>query len=86
VGLAGYGRGKVMNIRVDDIHIENLRVFGAGNNWNMVKRCLNLLGDGLVDTSALATHIIKLDDYAEGIKMAEERPKGFVKAVFVNNL
>ncbi|MCL2813284.1 MAG: zinc-binding dehydrogenase [Oscillospiraceae bacterium] len=84
VGLSGYGKGALMNIRVDDIHIENLRVAGAGNNWDMVKRCLALLEDGLIDTSALATNIIKLEDYAAGIKMAEERPRGFVKAIFAN--
>jgi L-gulonate 5-dehydrogenase len=84
VGLAGYGRGALMNIRIDDIHIENLRVFGAGNNWNMVKRCLDLLGDGIIDTSMLATHIIKYDEYEKGIQMARERPEGFVKAMFVS--
>ena len=83
VGLAGYGRGAVMNIRMDDIHIGNLRVSGAGNNWNIVKRCLNLLNDGIINTSIMATNLIKLEDYAAGIKMAEERPRGFVKAVFV---
>jgi len=83
VGLAGYGKGETMNIRIDDVHIENLRVAGAGNNWNVVKQCLRLLEDGIIDTSMLATDIIKLEDYAAGIKMAEERPRGFVKALFV---
>ena len=27
VVLAGYGRGKIMNIRIDDIHINNLPFF-----------------------------------------------------------
>jgi threonine dehydrogenase-like Zn-dependent dehydrogenase len=82
VGLTGYGGGAMMNIRVDDIHIENLRVAGAGNNWNMIRKCLNLLEDTLADISMLATNLIKLEDYANGLKMAEERPRGFVKAVF----
>lgn len=60
------------------------KVTGTGNNWNMVKKSLSLLEDGLVDTSMLATNPIKLEDYAEGLKMAEERPKGFSKAVFIN--
>jgi len=32
----------------------------------------------------MATNIIKLEDYALGLKLAKERPDGFVKAVFVN--
>lgn len=38
VALAGYGRGKTMSIRMDDIHINNLTVIGAGNNWNQHKK------------------------------------------------
>ena len=37
VVLAGYGRGKIMNIRIDDIHVKNLKLIGAGNNWNQHK-------------------------------------------------
>ena len=82
--LAGYGRGKEMHIRVDDIHIKNLKVAGAGNNWNMIDKCVNLIEDGIVNTESMATNILKLEDYALGLKLAKERPYGFVKAVFVN--
>jgi hypothetical protein len=50
----------------------------------MVKRCLDLLGGGIIDTSMLATPIIKYGEYEMGIRMARERPEGFVKAMFVN--
>jgi len=82
--LAGYGRGKDMHIRMDDIHIKNLKVAGAGNNWNVIERCVNLIEDGIVGTEFMATNIIKLEDYASGLKLAKERPDGFIKAMFVN--
>ena len=55
VALAGYGRGKTMQIRVDDIHVNNLHVVGAGNNWNMHKMAVELMADGLVDLSPFVT-------------------------------
>ena len=84
VALAGYGRGKVMNIRMDDIHINNLRVVGAGNNWNKHKKAVTLMRDGLVSLVSCVSERMPLEDYALGIKMARKRPEGFVKAVFVN--
>ena len=47
--MAGYGRGKVMSIRIDDIHVNNLRLIGAGNNWNQHKKAIELMEDGAVD-------------------------------------
>ena len=80
--LAGYGRGKIMNIRMDDIHINNLRVVGAGNNWNKHKQAVSLMARGAVDMKKLITAKLPLEDYAKGIEMARTRPYGFVKAVF----
>lgn len=80
--LAGYGRGKVMNIRIDDIHINNLHVIGAGNNWNQHKRAVQLMEEGIVDLSPLVTDVMPLDDYEKALDMAAKRPVGFVKAVF----
>lgn len=80
--LAGYGRGKIMNIRIDDIHINNLHVIGAGNNWNMHKKAVQLMEDGVIDLKPLVTEIMPLDDFARAIELAEKRPDGFVKAVF----
>lgn len=80
--LAGYGRGKIMNIRIDDIHINNLHVIGAGNNWNMHKQAVQLMEDGVIDLKPLVTEIMPLDDFARAIELAEKRPDGFVKAVF----
>ena len=82
VALAGYGRGKNMTIRMDDIHVNNLHVVGAGNNWNQHKRAVNMMADGAVDMSLMATNIISLDEYEKGLEMARKRPVGFVKAVF----
>jgi len=82
VVLAGYGRGKVMNIRMDDIHINNLRVIGAGNNWNKHKQAVSLMARGAVDMKPLITAKLSIEDYARGIEMAKTRPQGFVKAVF----
>lgn len=84
VALAGYGRGKEMSIRVDDIHVNNLKVVGAGNNWNMHKKAIELMGDGVIDISDFVSAKISLEDFELGIKMVRERPEGFVKAVFVN--
>ena len=82
VALAGYGRGKVMQIRVDDIHINNLHVVGAGNNWNMHKMAVELMADGLVDLSPFVSEKLPLEDFERAIEMARTRPQGFVKAVF----
>ena len=82
VALAGYGRGKIMQIRVDDIHVNNLHVVGAGNNWNMHKMAAELMADGLVDLSPFVTEKLPLEDFERAIEMARTRPQGFVKAVF----
>ena len=82
VVLAGYGRGKMMNIRVDDIHIKNLRVIGAGNNWNMHQKAIDLMEDKMVDLSPMISKKLRPEDFEEGIAMVRERPEGFVKAVF----
>ena len=84
VALAGYGRGKIMNIRIDDIHIYNLRVVGAGNNWNKHKTAVTMMKDGLVDLTPCISELISLEEYEKGLDMARKRPEGFVKAIFVN--
>ena len=82
VALAGYGRGKIMNIRIDDIHIYNLRVVGAGNNWNQHKKAVTMMADGSVNIEHFVTNKISLEDYSKGLELARTRPEGFVKAVF----
>ena len=82
VALAGYGRGKDMTIRVDDIHINNLHVVGAGNNWNQHKKAMSLIADGIVDLSPLVSAVMPLEDYEKAIDMARKRPQGFIKAIF----
>ena len=82
VTLAGYGRGKTMGIRIDDIHINNLRLIGAGNNWNKLALAISLMADGAVDMKKLITARLPLEDYKKGLEMARTRPQGFVKAVF----
>lgn len=83
VVLAGYGRGKIMNIRIDDIHINNLLLIGAGNNWNMHKKAAELLESGVIDLSPFITETMPLEDYERALTLARTRPAGFVKAVFV---
>ena len=82
VALAGYGRGKIMNIKIDDIHINNLRVVGAGNNWNKHKMAIGLMADGIVDLSPMVSARMPLEDFDKAIDMARNRPEGFVKAIF----
>lgn len=82
VTLAGYGRGKVMQIRMDDIHINNLRLIGAGNNWNQHHKAVRLMADGTIDMSRFVTHVLPLEDYEQAIRLARTRPDGFVKAIF----
>lgn len=82
VALAGYGRGKIMKIRIDDIHINNLKVVGAGNNWNQHKKAIHMMEDGMVNLEELLTNPIKLEEYEKGLELARTRPEGFVKAVF----
>lgn len=82
VALAGYGRGKMMNIRMDDIHINNLRVIGAGNNWNMHKKAVLYMAEGTIDIESFVSRTLKLEEFEEGLEMVRSRPKGFIKAVF----
>ncbi|MBQ9070130.1 MAG: alcohol dehydrogenase catalytic domain-containing protein [Clostridia bacterium] len=82
IALAGYGRGANMTIRVDDIHINNLHVVGAGNNWNQHKNAMMLMADGIIDLSPLVTETMPLEDFAKAIDMARTRPHGFIKAIF----
>ena len=84
VALAGYGRGKEMRIRMDDIHINNLRVVGAGNNWNQHQTALDLMASGKVDLSPFLSARIRREEFAKGLEMARTRPVGFVKAVFTD--
>jgi L-iditol 2-dehydrogenase len=82
VAIAGFGRDEDIKIHIDDIHINNLKVIGAGNNWNLVDKAINLLKDGLVSTEELATHFFSLDEYEKALEMTRTRPDGFVKAIF----
>ena len=84
VMLAGYGRGKQMSIRMDDIHINNLRVIGAGNNWNQHKKAISLIADGVIDVRPMISERLHLEEYERAIEMVRSRPEGFVKAVFVH--
>ncbi len=80
--LAGYGRGKTMSIRIDDIHINNLHVIGAGNNWNQHKKAINFMSEFGLDMGAMITEKMKIEDFEHGIELARTRPAGFVKALF----
>ena len=82
VALAGYGRGKIMSIRIDDIHINNLQVVGAGNNWNQHKKAITYIADGTVDLAPMVSEVMPLEDFEKAIEMARKRPVGFVKAIF----
>lgn len=82
VVLAGYGRGKVMSIRIDDVHINNLRLIGAGNNWNQHQKAIGFMADGGVDMAPFVSKKLRLEDFAEGLADVRRRPEGFVKAIF----
>lgn len=80
--LAGYGRGKQMSIRIDDIHINNLKVIGAGNNWNQHKKAIDFMEKCKPDMSLMISEKLPLEDFEKGILDARKRPAGFVKALF----
>ena len=80
--LAGYGRGKTMQIRIDDIHVNNLRVIGAGNNWNQHKKAIELMSEKNINMSLMISEKIKLEDFARGLEYARKRPPSFIKAIF----
>ena len=82
IALVGYGRGKNMSIRIDDIHINNLRLIGAGNNWNQHKKAIQMMADGVVDMEPLVTETLDLSEFQKGLDHARTRPAGFVKAIF----
>ena len=82
IALAGYGRGKNMSIRIDDIHVNNLHVVGAGNNWNQHKKAIQMMADKAVDMTPFISEILDLSEFQKGIDDARNRPDGFVKAIF----
>lgn len=82
VALAGYGRGKIMSIRIDDIHINNLHVVGAGNNWNQHKKAIAMMADGAVDMAPFISETLDLSQVEKGLDHVRCRPEGFVKALF----
>lgn len=82
VALAGYGRGKNMSIRIDDIHVNNLHVVGAGNNWNQHRKAIQMMADGAVDMAPFITETFDLSEFQKGLDHARTRPDGFVKAIF----
>ena len=84
IALAGYGRGKQMSIRMDDIHINNLRVVGAGNNWNQHATALQLMAEGKVDLSPFISARLCREEFQTGLDLARNRPVGFVKALFIH--
>ena len=84
VMLAGYGRGKTMSIRIDDIHVNNLRLIGAGNNWNQHKKAIALMDSQNIPMELFVSQTLTLDDFQKGFDLARKRPAGFVKAIFVN--
>lgn len=83
VMLAGYGRGKQMSIRIDDIHVNNLRLIGAGNNWNQHKRAIEFISGKKLNMDLFISEVLPLESYEKGLSDARHRPAGFVKAVFV---
>ena len=82
VALAGYGRGRNMSIRIDDIHVNNLHVIGTGNNWNQHKKAIEMMADGAVDMTPFISETLKLSEFEKGLDDARQRPIGFVKAIF----
>lgn len=82
VALAGYGRGKTMSIRIDDIHVNNLHLVGAGNNWNQHKKAIEMMADGAVDMTPFVSETLALSEFQKGLDDARNRPVGFVKAIF----
>lgn len=83
VVLAGYGRGKQMSIRIDDIHINNLKVIGAGNNWNQHKKAIALMSEQSLNMELFVSERLPLDSFQKGLDDARHRPAGFVKAVLI---
>lgn len=82
VALAGYGGGRDFTLHIDDIHIKNLHVIGSGNNWNVVDRCIDLVGDGVINTECLCTEVTTIDHFQDAVDAAKARKTGFVKTVF----
>lgn len=80
--LAGYGRGKNMSIRIDDVHVNNLKLIGAGNNWNQHKKAIDLMADGSVNIETFVSEKIRLEDFQKGLDDVRNRPIGFIKAIF----
>ena len=73
---------ETMQICMDDIHINNLHVIGAGNNWNMHQMAVDLMASGVVDIEDFVSETISLEEFEKGISTVRMRPRGFVKMEF----
>ena len=71
-----------MSIRIDDIHVNNLHIVGAGNNWNQHKKAIQMMADGAADMSLFVSETLDLADFQKGLDDARHRPTGFIKAIF----
>ena len=71
-----------MQICIDDIHINNLHVIGAVNNWNMHQMAVDLMASGVVDIEDFVSETISLEEFEKGISTVRMRPRGFVKMEF----
>ena len=83
ITLAGYGKGAIIPLRIDDIHINNLKLIGAGNNWNMHPAAVNFLKDHVDLMKQFVSVKLPLRDYQKGWELVKKRENGFIKAVMV---
>lgn len=85
VTLTGYGKGEIIPIRIDDIHVNNLKVIGAGNNWNMHPAAVEFLKTHWQEMIPFVSEKISLEDYQKGWDDVRAKKDGFLKAVFMIN-
>jgi L-iditol 2-dehydrogenase len=83
VVLTGYGKGEIIPLRVDTIHVNNLKVIGAGNNWAMHPAAVDFLKNHWQIMSLFISKELPLERYQEGLQAVREKKNGFMKAVFV---
>jgi threonine dehydrogenase-like Zn-dependent dehydrogenase len=81
--LAGYCGGHSVPIVLDDVHLRNVHLIGAGNNAGFTKIAARCAEDGCLSTADMITHRYSLDDYRSALSLATLSGPDYIKGVFL---
>lgn len=81
IGMTGLFGGKSVPVNMDQVVINNIKIFGSLGAPNLWKEVISLFERAMIDAKPLITHRLPLDDFIEGTKISKERRDGAIKVV-----